>query len=452
MQITVIGGGLSGSEAAWQTAEAGFHVKLIEMRPMVQSPAHETDFLGELICSNSLGSSLPERASGMLKEELRMLNSLLLRIAEETALPAGSALAVDRTAFAEKITQTLHNHPNIEIIREEATAIPDGPTIICTGPLTSDAFSKSIAAFTGNDNLFFYDAIAPIVNESSIDFSIAFHASRYDKGTNEEGDYINCPMNKEQYLTFVDALITAEKINIREFESEIKSGVNAGAGQFFEGCLPVEVMASRGPDTLAFGPLTPRGLMHHTDEKPYAIVQLRRDNLAGSLYNLVGFQTNLKFPAQKRVFRMIPGLENAEFYRYGQMHRNTFLYSPDIITTTLQTKKREDLFIAGQLTGVEGYMGNIATGLLAGRNITHYLQCKPLLTLPETTMLGSLVYYITHAAKKDFQPMKANFGILPPHPKKIRDKRKRYLMYTERGLSDLQAYMDKFNGDENENN
>ena len=450
MQITVIGGGLSGSEAAWQAAEAGLQVKLMEMRPIVQSPAHETDNFGELICSNSLGSSLPERASGMLKEELRVLNSLLLRIAEQTALPAGSALAVDRTAFAEKITQTLQNHPNIEIIRKEATTIPDGPAIICTGPLTSDTFSKSIAAFTGNQNLFFFDAIAPIVNESSIDFSIAFHASRYDKGTNEEGDYINCPMNKEEYYAFVEALINAEKINIRDFESEIKSGVTAGADRFFEGCLPVEVMASRGPDTLAFGPLTPRGLMHHTDKKPFAIVQLRRDNLAGSLYNLVGFQTNLKFPEQKRVFRMIPGLQNAEFYRYGQMHRNTFLYAPDIIHPSLQTKKREDLFIAGQLTGVEGYMGNIATGLLAGINMARFLQHMPLFVLPETTMLGSLVNYITHASQKDFQPMKANFGILPPHQKKIRDKRKRYLMYTERGLGDLQAYLNAHSEDENE--
>ena len=446
MQINVIGAGLSGSEAAWQAAESGLKVKLFEMRPAVKSPAHETNFFGELICSNSLGSNLPERASGMLKEELRILNSLLLRIAEETALPAGSALAVDRNDFAEKITQTLETHHNIQIIREEVTTIPNDPTIICTGPLTSDSFSKAIAEFTGNTNLFFFDAIAPIVNESSIDFSIAFRASRYDKGTDEEGDYINCPMNKDQYLAFVNALIHAKKINIREFESDIQSGVNAGAGKFFEGCLPVEVMASRGPDTLAFGPLTPRGLMHHTDERPYAIVQLRRDNLAGSLYNLVGFQTNLKFPEQKRVFRMIPGLQNAEFYRYGQMHRNTFLFAPDILYQTLQTKKRPDMFIAGQLTGVEGYMGNIATGLLAGINLANHLQGKPLLELPETTMLGALTYYITHASQKDFQPMKSNFGILPAQPKKIRDKRKRYLMYTERGLTDLQKYLNENKG------
>ena len=446
MHINVIGAGLSGSEAAWQAAQSGFKVKLFEMRPVVKSPAHETDYFGELICSNSLGSNLPERASGMLKEELRILDSLLLRIAEETALPAGSALAVDRNAFAERITQTLENHPNIEIIREEVKFIPNDPTIICTGPLTSDTFSKAIAEFTGNSNLFFFDAIAPIVNESSIDFSIAFRASRYDKGTDEEGDYINCPMNKEQYLTFVDALIHAEKINIREFESDIKSGVNAGAGKFFEGCLPVEVMASRGPDTLAFGPLTPRGLMHHTNEKPYAIVQLRQDNLAGSLYNIVGFQTNLKFPEQKRVFRLIPGLENAEFYRYGQMHRNTFLFAPDILNQTLQSKKRADLFIAGQLTGVEGYMGNIATGLLAGINLANHLQDKPLLVLPETTMIGALTHYITHASQKDFQPMKANFGILPSQEKKIRDKRKRYLLYTERGLKDLQKILDDIEG------
>jgi methylenetetrahydrofolate--tRNA-(uracil-5-)-methyltransferase len=443
MEINVIGAGLSGSEAAWQAAQAGLKVNLYEMRPNVQSPAHETAFFGELICSNSLGSIMPERASGMLKEELRVLNSLLLRIAEETALPAGSALAVDRNAFAEKITQQIENHPNITIIREEVKNIPDSPTIICTGPLTSDDFSAAISEFTGSDNLFFFDAIAPIVNESSIDFSIAFRASRYDRGTDEEGDYINCPMNKEQYNIFVDALIQAEKINIREFETDIQSGVTAGAGNFFEGCLPVEVMASRGPDTLAFGPLTPRGLLHHTEERPYAIVQLRRDNLAGSLYNIVGFQTNLKFPEQKRVFRLIPGLENADFFRYGQMHRNTFLFSPDILNQSLQTKKRADLFIAGQLTGVEGYMGNIATGLLAGINIARLIQNKSLFELPETTMLGALTHYITHAREKDFQPMKANFGILPPHAKKIRDKRKRYLLYTERGLSDLQAYLGK---------
>ncbi|MBI9047831.1 MAG: methylenetetrahydrofolate--tRNA-(uracil(54)-C(5))-methyltransferase (FADH(2)-oxidizing) TrmFO [Anaerolineaceae bacterium] len=443
MQITVIGGGLSGSEAAWQAAQAGCNVKLFEMRPTVPSPAHETDYLGELICSNSLGSSLPERASGMLKEELRIMNSLLLQIAEETALPAGSALAVDRHAFAQRITQTLEAHPKIEIIRQESTTIPDGPAIICTGPLTSDTFSSALSEFTGSDHLFFFDAIAPIVNESNIDFSIAFRASRYDKGTNEEGDYINCPMNKEQYFSFVDELVKAEKIKLRSFESDIQSGVKAGAGHYFEGCLPVEVLATRGVDTLAYGPMTPKGLMHHTEQRPYAIVQLRRDNLAGSLYNLVGFQTNLKFPEQQRVFRLIPGLQNAEFYRFGQMHRNTFLYAPAILDASLQTKKRTNLFIAGQLTGVEGYMGNIATGLLAGINAARVMNQQAPFILPETTMLGSLVKYITQSTQKDFQPMKANFGIIPALPKRIRDKRKRFLAYTERGLSDLQSYLNQ---------
>jgi len=441
MNLSIIGGGLSGSEAAWQAAEAGIRVKLYEMRPIQTSPAHETDFLGELICSNSLGSLLPERASGMLKEELRMLGSHLLRIAENCALPAGSALAVDRTAFAEQLTTSILAHPNIEVIRQEVTEIPDVPTIISTGPLTSPAFSSALADFTGSEHLFFYDAIAPIIREESIDFSIAFRASRYDKGTEEEGDYINCPMNKEQYYSFVSALVQAERIVLKSFEQDIDSGVKAGAGTYFEGCLPVEVMASRGAETLAFGPMTPKGLMNHTPEKPYAVVQLRRDNQAGSLYNLVGFQTNLTFPEQKRIFRMIPGLEKAQFTRFGQMHRNTFLYAPAILQPTLQTKTRENLLIAGQLSGVEGYMGNIATGLLAGINAARYLQRKPAWIFPQTTMLGSLIAYITQSDPKNFQPMKANFGILPPLPNPARDKKKRFLSYTARGLKDLSTYL-----------
>ncbi len=441
MTLTVIGGGLSGSEAAWQAAEAGIQVKLFEMRPIHASPAHETDFLGELICSNSLGSVLPERASGMLKEELRILNSNLLRIAEACALPAGSALAVDRNAFAEQLTASIESHPNIEVIRQEVIDLPEGPTIICTGPLTSPAFSKSLAAFTGSEHLFFYDAIAPIVQEESIDFSIAFRASRYDKGTEEEGDYINCPMSKDQYHAFVGELAQAERIVLKSFEQDINTGVKAGAGTYFEGCLPVEVMAARGAETLAFGPMTPKGLMEHTPEKPYAVVQLRQDNQAGSLYNLVGFQTNLTFGEQKRVFRMIPGLQNAEFYRYGQMHRNTFLYAPALLFPSLQSKTRADLFIAGQLTGVEGYMGNIATGLLAGINAVRTLKQQTPWIFPKTTMLGSLVSYITEADQKNFQPMKANFGILPPLPKKIQDKKKRFMAYTARGLEELSAYL-----------
>ncbi len=441
MTLTIIGGGLSGSEAAWQAAEAGMQVNLYEMRPIKASPAHETDFLGELICSNSLGSVFPERASGMLKEELRLLNSHLLQIAEACALPAGSALAVDRDAFAERLTASIESHPNIKLIREEVTEIPEGPVIICTGPLTSPDFSKSLAAFTGSEHLFFYDAIAPIVQEDSIDFSIAFRASRYDKGTDAEGDYINCPMSKDQYHAFVSELSQAERIVLKSFELDINTGVKAGAGTFFEGCLPVEVMAARGAETLAFGPMTPKGLMEHTPEKPYAVVQLRQDNQAGSLYNLVGFQTNLTFGEQKRVFRMIPGLQNAEFYRYGQMHRNTFLFAPAILLPSLQTKTRPNLFIAGQLTGVEGYMGNIATGLLAGVNAVRTLSHQNPWILPKTTMLGSLISYITESDQKNFQPMKANFGILPPLPKKIQDKKKRFMGYTARGLEELSAYL-----------
>ena len=441
MTLTVIGGGLSGSEAAWQAAEAGIQVKLFEMRPVQPSPAHETDFLGELICSNSLGSVLPERASGMLKEELRILNSHLLKIAEACALPAGSALAVDRNAFAERLTASIEAHPNIEVIRQEVTDLPEGPTIICTGPLTSPAFSKSLAAFTGSEHLFFYDAIAPIVQEESIDFNIAFRASRYDKGTEEEGDYINCPMSKDQYHAFVNELAQAERIVLKSFEQDINTGVKAGAGTYFEGCLPVEVMAARGAEKLAFGPMTPKGLMEHTREKPYAVVQLRQDNQAGSLYNLVGFQTNLTFSEQKRVFHMIPGLQNAEFYRYGQMHRNTFLYAPALLFPSLQSKTRADLLIAGQLTGVEGYMGNIATGLLAGINAVRTLKQQTPWIFPKTTMLGSLTSYITEADQKNFQPMKANFGILPPLPKKIQDKKKSFRAYTARGLEELTTYL-----------
>jgi methylenetetrahydrofolate--tRNA-(uracil-5-)-methyltransferase len=377
----------------------------------------------------------------MLKEELRILNSHLLQIAEACALPAGSALAVDRNAFAEQLTASIESHPNIEVIRQEVTDLPEGPTIICTGPLTSPAFSKSLAAFTGSEHLFFYDAIAPIVQEESIDFSIAFRASRYDKGTEEEGDYINCPMSKDQYHAFVSELAQAERIVLKSFEQDINTGVKAGAGTYFEGCLPVEVMAARGAETLAFGPMTPKGLMEHTPEKPYAVVQLRQDNQAGSLYNLVGFQTNLTFGEQKRVFRLIPGLQNAEFYRYGQMHRNTFLYAPALLFSSLQSKTRADLFIAGQLTGVEGYMGNIATGLLAGINAARTLKQQIPWIFPKTTMLGSLVSYITEADQKNFQPMKANFGILPPLPKKIQEKKKRFMAYTARGLEELSSYL-----------
>ncbi|RIK28839.1 MAG: methylenetetrahydrofolate--tRNA-(uracil(54)-C(5))-methyltransferase (FADH(2)-oxidizing) TrmFO [Anaerolineae bacterium] len=441
-ELIVIGGGLAGSEAAWQAAQRGLKVRLFEMRPVMQTGAHQTDALAELVCSNSLGSNLPDRASGLLKNEARLLGSMLLECAEEASLPAGGALAVDREAFAEKVTRRIENHPNIEIVREEVKAIPNLPTIVASGPLTSPALSASIAELSGENHLFFFDAIAPIVHAESINMQIAFRASRYDKGAQDEGDYINCPFTKEEYYAFVDALLKAERIELRAFEDAIKSGVKAG--HFFEGCLPVEIIVERGLDSLAFGPMRPVGLRDpRTGKRPYAVVQLRQDNLAGSLYNLVGFQTNLKFPEQRRVLRMIPGLENAEFMRYGQMHRNTFIASPKLLRPTLQHITRDDLFFAGQITGVEGYMGNIATGLLAGVNAARLYHGEAPLTLPQTTMLGALCHYVTHADLKDFQPMKANFGILPPieFTSKI-GKRERGAAYAERSLAELQTVMD----------
>ncbi len=443
-ELVVVGGGLAGSEAAWQAAERGVKVVLYEMRPRVSTGAHTTDRLAELVCSNSLGSNLPDRAAGVLKHELRRMGSLLLRIAEEVAVPAGGALAVDREQFAERVTNALQNHPNIEIRREEVTAIPDKPAIIATGPLTSPRLSRALEKLTGFEHLYFYDAIAPIVVADSINMEVCFRASRYGRG-GEEGDYINCPMNREEYERFVDALVNAERIELHDFEKPIlegEHGVRAGKGKFFEGCLPIEVLARRGRDALAFGPLRPVGLTDpRTGKRPYAVVQLRQDNLAGTLYNMVGFQTNLKFGEQKRVFRLIPGLENAEFARFGQMHRNTFIFSPALLLPTLQFRTRPDLFFAGQITGVEGYVGNIATGLLAGWNAARFLQGKQPLVLPRETMLGALCHYITHASEADFQPMKANYGILPPLPRRIRNKRERYAAYAQRARTALDEFL-----------
>ena len=446
--IIVIGGGLAGSEAAWQIAERNIKVKLYEMRPALPTGAHVTDQLAELVCSNSLGSNQADRASGVLKNELRRLNSLLVECAEETALPAGAALAVDREAFAKRVTEKISAHPNIELIRQEVTEIPSTPVIVASGPLTSESLSKSIAALSGDEHLFFFDAISPIVRADSIDMGIAFRASRYGKNSDpsgnaneEEGDYINCPFTKEEYYEFLNALRTAERIELRSFEDAIKTGVKAG--QFFEGCLPVEVIAERGDESLAYGPMRPVGLRDpRTGKRPHAVAQLRQDNLAGSLYNIVGFQTNLRFPEQRRVLRMIPGLENAEFERYGQMHRNTFIASPKLLRPTLQHISRDDLFFAGQLTGVEGYMGNIATGLLAGINMAILVHGKPPLELPHETMLGALCHYITHADLKDFQPMKANFGILPELGlgKKV-SKKEKGQAYADRAMSMLDEYL-----------
>lgn len=444
-EIIVIGGGLAGSEAAWQAAERGCDVYLYEMRPGIPTGAHLSGYLAELVCSNSLGSNLIDRASGLLKEELRQLGSLLLECAEASALPAGAALAVDREIFAQMVTERISNHPRIRIIREEVKSIPEGIVIIASGPLTSPALAEAIQQFTGEDRLYFYDAIAPIVTLDSIDFSTAFRASRYGMGEEEEGDYINCPFTRDEYFSFVEALRTAQRISLREFEKEIESGVQAGMDRYFEGCLPVEILAQRGDLALAYGPMRPVGLKDpRTGKRPFAVVQLRQDNIAGTLYNLVGFQTNLTFPEQKRVFRMIPGLQNAEFVRYGQMHRNTFIASPFILNPTLQSRKRETLFFAGQITGVEGYMGNIATGLLAGINAARLAENQQPLTLPVTTMLGALCHYVTHASMKDFQPMKANFGILPELPQPVKGKRERAKAHAQRALRDLHSFLEQW--------
>ncbi|MFN8595756.1 MAG: methylenetetrahydrofolate--tRNA-(uracil(54)-C(5))-methyltransferase (FADH(2)-oxidizing) TrmFO [Anaerolineae bacterium] len=435
-RLVVIGGGLAGTEAAWQAAERGIDVTLYEMRPLRNTPAHVTDQLAELICSNSLGSNLPDRASGLLKAELRLLNSFIMRCADETAVPAGGALAVDRDRFAALITERIAQHPRITLVREEVQAIPEGPCIIASGPLTADNLARDIARLTSQQHLYFYDAIAPIVEADSIDMTIAFRQSRYGRAAEDEtpGDYINCPFNQAEYETFIEALITAERIELREFERE--------DAKFFEGCLPIEVLAKRGVESLAFGPMRPIGLRDpRTGKRPHAVVQLRQDNLAGTLYNIVGFQTNLKWPDQKRVFSMIPGLANAEFLRYGMMHRNTFINAPTLLNATMQFRGREELFFAGQITGVEGYIGNAATGLVAGLNAVRLLRDEALLVLPPTTMLGALCHYITHAEPKDFQPMKANFGIMPELPNAPRGKRDRARAYSQRALNDLKGFM-----------
>jgi methylenetetrahydrofolate--tRNA-(uracil-5-)-methyltransferase len=443
-QLSIIGAGLAGSEAAWQAARQGIKVRLFEMRPQVQTGAHLGADFAELVCSNSLGSMLPDRSSGVLKTELKRLGSFVLACAEQTAIPAGTALAVDRERFSRLVTESLEREANVEIVRQEVKQIPDGPTIIASGPLTSPALAAALSAFSGEEHLYFYDAIAPIIQADSIDMGIAFRASRYDSGEQSEGDYINCPFDQPAYENFVAELVAAERIQLREFEADIEHGVRGGADKYFEGCLPVEIIARRGGQALAFGPMRPTGLRDpRTGRWPYAAVQLRQDNLIGSLYNMVGFQTNLKFDEQKRIFRTIPGLEHAEFARFGQMHRNTFITAPRLLQPTLQANARPDLFFAGQITGVEGYLGNIATGLLAGLNAARLLTSRPLLALPATTMLGSLCHYITHADLRDFQPTKANFGLLPPLNMSPRmGRRDRAKHYASRAQQDLQEYLD----------
>ena len=440
----VVGGGLAGSEAAWQLAKRGISVRLFEMRPDISTGAHQTGYLAELVCSNSLGSKLPDRASGVLMSELRALGSLLLICAERNAVPAGGALAVDREHFARDVTEQIEKHPRIKVIRSEVTSIPDGFVIIASGPLTSDSLTQAIGGLTGQDHLFFFDALAPIVDAESIDMSIAYRASRYERGDREEGDYINCPLNKEEYEAFIDSLLRAERIPLRSFEKEIEEGVRAGAHHYFEGCLPVEIIAERGRESLAFGPMRPVGLRDpRSGKRPHAVLQLRQDNLAGSLYNMVGFQTNLTYDEQRNVFRMIPGLEKARFQRYGQMHRNTFLNAPMQLQSSMQHLERSDLFFAGQLTGVEGYLGNIATGLFAGINLSRRINGENLLVMPRETMLGSLAHYIAHADKKLFQPMKANFGLMPPlEDGRKRNRRERASAYAERSAAVLAEFIE----------
>lgn len=431
-ELIIIGAGLAGTEAAWQAAELGIQVRLYEMRPQVTTPAHTTTQLAELVCSNSLGSLLPHKAPGLLKAELRGLGSLILACALDTAVPAGSSLAVDRDHFAALVTERIESHPQIELVREEVTAVPGAATIIASGPLTSGALTQSIGRLTGQQYLYFYDALSPIVHADSVDMAIAFRQSRYDKGEQEEGDYLNCPLTREEYERFYQALSQAETITLRSFEQEDP--------HFFEGCMPIEQIARRGEKALAFGPMRPVGLVDpRSGKRPYAVVQLRQDNLAGTLYNLVGFQTNLRWGEQRRVLRLIPGLENAEFLRYGMMHRNTYINAPQLLQPTLQFRGRADLFFAGQITGVEGYMGNAATGLLAGINAARLLNGRLPVILPPITMLGALCHYVTHADPTHFQPMKANFGLFPT-PQQDIPKSERYRRYSERALTALRRF------------
>jgi len=437
--IVVVGGGLAGSEAAWQAAQRGLRVTLYEMRPLETTPAHVGEQLAELVCSNSLGSNLVDRAPGLLKEELRRLGSLVIACADATAVPAGGALAVDREGFSRLVTQRIENHPRIELRREQVLAIPgNGPVILATGPLTSPILAQAIGALTGTEHLYFYDAMAPIVAAESIDMSICFRASRYDRGQGE-GDYLNCPMTQEEYRRFVAELLAAEMIPLRAFEREDP--------RFFEACLPVEELASRGEKALAFGPLKPVGLTDpRTGRRPHAVVQLRQDNQAATLYNMVGFQTNLRWGEQERVFRLIPGLEQAEFVRYGQMHRNTFINAPRYLWPTMQFRGRDDLFFAGQITGTEGYIGSVASGLVAGLNAARLADGGPdggaeSLAFPPVTMIGALCRYVAAADPENFQPMKANFGLLPPLEPPVRNKRQRYGAYARRALEALEAYM-----------
>jgi len=415
MKVKVLGAGLAGSEAALQLAKRGIDVDLYEMRPIKMTGAHVSENFAEFVCSNSLGSFDTSNASGLLKKEMQLLGGELINIAFDCSVPAGSALAIDRELFSKTVTEKIQTNPLINIIREEVNEIPEGNVIVATGPLTSDALANSIKDFTENEHLHFFDAIAPIVEKDSIDFDKAFYASRYDKG---EASYINCPMNKQEYEKFYDILTNAPKIELKSFEKDAK---------FFESCLPIEVLASRGVDTLRFGPMKPVGLIDkRTSIENYAVVQLRQDNSAKTLYNLVGFQTNLKWGSQKELLHSIPGLENANIVRYGVMHRNTFINSPRLLNASLQTRKRENLFFAGQITGTEGYTESIASGMLAGINMARFVKGEQLITLPKITILGALTNYISDPAHDKFQPINSNWGILEAVelPKKERKNKK----------------------------
>ncbi|WP_094607617.1 Methylenetetrahydrofolate--tRNA-(uracil-5-)-methyltransferase TrmFO [Sporomusa silvacetica DSM 10669] len=429
-KVTILGAGLAGSEAAWQLAEAGINVDLYEMRPKVMTPAHHTALFAELVCSNSLRGAAIENAVGLLKEEMRTLNSLIMKAADAHCVPAGGALAVDRNDFSEMITNTLCNHPRISVNFTEVLEVPaDRPLIIATGPLTSPGLSTAIAGLTGNEYLYFYDAAAPIVTADSLNMNIIYRASRYGKG---DDDYLNSPMTKEQYELFWQEITCAQTAPVKDFEKIV----------VFEGCMPIETMAARGIDTMRFGPMKPVGLRHpETGEMPYAVVQLRQDNRSATLYNMVGFQTHLQWPEQQRVFRLIPGLENADFVRYGVMHRNTFINSPQILLPTLQMKEQPQVFFAGQITGVEGYVESAASGLVAGINARRLIQGLEMQVFPEQTAHGALCHYITQADPTHFQPMNINFGLLPPLEHKIKDKKVKNQTIANRALAALREFI-----------
>ncbi len=434
MYINVIGAGLAGCEAAMKIASQGIEVHLYEMKPAKKTPAHKSDLLGELVCSNSLKAKRTESAAGLLKQEMRLLDSFLMKCADKCEVPAGGALAVDRQKFAELVTEGIKQNDKIKLFTEELSEIPDDSvTIVATGPLTSDALAENIRKKFGN-SLSFFDAAAPIVTSDSVDMEYAFCASRYDRGGDD--DYINCPMNKDEYLEFYNALVNAERAELHDFD--------VNNPKVYEGCMPVEVMAQRGENTLRFGPMKPVGLVNpRTGHRPWAVLQLRKENSAGTMYNLVGFQTNLKFPEQKRVFSLIPALHKAEFVRYGVMHRNTFINSPEILNNDFSVKENKKLFFAGQITGVEGYMESAASGIAAGINACNVLMNKKTLSFPNNTMIGALADYISDSSVKKFQPMGANFGVLPELENRPRDKKERGIAYANRALESMKQFINE---------